>query len=313
MFIRDASLELNGYITCQARNNQSQIAEDTALLTVGGKKALFAEVSPAIKNVTLGTNVTFVCQLIDLDPIFTDVKFNWFKDKLLILENDSNGLLNINVNSLEDSGSYACQAYENKILIKSNFAKAELNVMEQLTLTIKSNVQIVDKQIVIKKSDSFSLDCVPSREEPVSIEWYNSNGLLVSRESKLTFTEVQLENSGLYLCKCITIEDTPLELSEQVNITVENYEPIAIELDYEEKEDEILLECIVTGGLPLPKLEWTRPNNLAINNESLFWHPFGSIILVLSKNETSTNGIFQCVASNKYETKIDQLNLLIGN
>ncbi|XP_014251664.1 limbic system-associated membrane protein isoform X1 [Cimex lectularius] len=124
----------------------------------------------------------------------------------------------------------------------------------------------------------------------------------------LEIRDVQTQDAGDYVCQIATLQ--PMEITHTVEILVPprihqltSMEPVEVK-----KGGPITLECRASGN-PVPKITWTRKNNVLPSGEKTYE---GSSFTIDRVNRHDA-GIYQCTASNNVghpTTKEIQLKVL---
>lgn len=315
VFIINASQSLHGVLTCRAKNKDGKIFEDTAVIRMNKKKALFVDTYPKLSRPNIGDRIQMTCILERLkdNQVLDAIEFEWKKDGVSVRESNSltvdrEGNLNLTITSLQDTGLYTCQAFD--IDLKSNVGKIYVDVFgekkEASQVQIKSERAIQDKKIYVKQGDNLTLECIIKSNEPVvKPTWYKVDGSLSSEfysmpnnVSHITIKNIQLNNAGKYVC----IENFNLyQISDYVEIIVDKYKPIEIQLEFSEEENLYVIECFVNDGYPNPQLEWIKaPKDLGKYTTNQYSK---HIEILIKKNDTNVYGQYECRGWNKYDSK----------
>lgn len=149
---------------------------------------------------------------------------------------------------------------------------------------------------------------LPSKDSPTKPT------LLVNSNNLLEFTSLQTSDSGKYAC---TLEDEQDQESDWIEVRVDEYEPISIEIstkfDTDQDDDsktankEIVLMCWSLKGKPQPTIKWFRDNDNEIYEKigTIRVNEFGS---ELTLKPDHARGVFKCVARNNIEEKVVYTN-----
>ncbi|CAF0717132.1 unnamed protein product [Brachionus calyciflorus] len=316
LYILNGTDDLHGLVSCKAILNNGQFAEDTAVIRMNKRKSLLADIFPKMQNLTIGDQLEISCILEELkdNGDLSEVEYEWRKDGKLLLgyENikfdNKKKSLKINISSVEDAGYYTCQAYDENL--KSNIVKARLDVYEikKTTIEIKSNKRIINKQIYVRQSDNVTLECqVKSNEQFIPINWYKVDGNLdwdyITRSNdgrSLHITNIQPSHWGKYSCQAHQNDAKSEPQNEFIDIFIERYEPINLNINLIDSFDHHIIKCNVQTGYPVPELVWYRDNNFVTEYKTI--NSNGSSEVYLKKSDLNIFGVYECRASNRYDS-----------
>lgn len=239
----------------------------------------------------------------------------WNNDKETSIDSE----LSIDIKSVNDSGTYSCQVVDSKNKIKSNLAIGLLNVFDpvatlKINITSTHQINYEKNTLLAKVGDNISLKCQVSTDAyDVSLEWevdekFDPNHHILSNQVGLEILNAQKNHSGSY--RCIAQKSgSNLELSSKIiEIRVEFYEPIKIELKRREEDGMNILECTITQGFPVPEISWTRNNNSSFDMLELSFAESYSD-LFLNHSNFDHYGLFKCIASNQFEVVSAEVKL----
>lgn len=320
LYVMGAYQDLHGVLTCRAISKKGHFIEDTAVIRMNKQKSLYINIYPKISNPSIGDKIEIFCYLESLpdNKDLSNVEFEWRKDGNLVRESNfliinKQRSLSLTITSLQDSGLYSCQAFDQDNL-KSNIGKVNIDVMdskkENVQIEIKSNKLIKNRKIFLKQSDNITLDClVKSSELVLPSNWFkvegslNSEYHLISNDgSRMTIMNIQPIHSGRYSCINLFGNSISQQISDYVEIIVEKYEPIEIYTEFHEEKDQYIIECFIKNGYPIPELNWVKVQSESRKNVIRYF-PNSHIEIILDKKNNDIYGSYECRASNKFETK----------
>lgn len=189
---------------------------------------------------------------------------------------------------------------------------------------ISSNKALEGQTIRANKTDYLSLTCKIKNlndSDSATFVWKKQSSEDQAASSDVGFNNViefdgvKKSDAGKYACVVKSGEDEEKQeyTSEWVEVRVDEYEPIALEIYESEDEDEIVLLCVNMRGKPTPTIQWLRDDDddgqIDDDQGRVVSNEFG---LELRLKQTHTSGIFKCVASNDLEKKIAFINTKNG-
>lgn len=182
-------------------------------------------------------------------------------------------------------------------------------------MVIEANVVIESHTVRLNKTNYLAFNCSAknlNESESITVQWKKQNGddepvLLSTTDNLLEFKSLETSDSGKYACVA-----NETYLSEWVEVRVDEYEPISLEIHVKEEEDvsessDIVLMCLNLRGKPKPAIKWSRSDNSDIEEDeaTIIENEFGAELRLKSSH---TRGIFKCLAKNSVEKKIVFIN-----
>ncbi|XP_021927336.1 basement membrane-specific heparan sulfate proteoglycan core protein isoform X6 [Zootermopsis nevadensis] len=180
----------------------------------------------------------------------------------------SDGILTIYNASPADSDVYVCTA-----TLRSTGAVAQI----QARVTIVSNrvpptVRIEPETQTISQGTVGELRCTATGDPTPSIRWSKLNeelgGNVQAVGPVLRIINALVRDRGVYIC---TAENAGGSSVTSAVVEVERREPPAVEVYPEATQTviaggSVLLQCRVTGGIPSPRVSWTRTNGRPLSS-----------------------------------------------
>ena len=80
--------------------------------------------------------------------------------------------------------------------------------------------------------------------------------------NQLVFNNVQKSNAGKYEFVVVNALTNLTLFSEDVEVVVEDYAPIMIDLEHKNESDKTILSCAILQGYPNANITWTRNGEL---------------------------------------------------
>ncbi|XP_030755972.1 limbic system-associated membrane protein-like isoform X2 [Sitophilus oryzae] len=189
------------------------------------------------------------------------------------------------------------------VIVKDSWEVTKIKTDPATLPTFISSSQVFK----VKDQDTIVLPCEVANPGPYVLVWkrgiavLSAGSTLVSPDPRvalnpdysLEIKEVGPQDAGDYVCQIGTLE--PREITHTVEILVPpriHYVTSNGRVEVK-KGSTVRLECKASGN-PVPKVTWSRKNNLLPGGEQTTTTP----ILTLDKVDRHQAGIYQCVASN---------------
>ncbi|XP_076126836.1 hemicentin-1 [Alosa pseudoharengus] len=320
--VRGSRLELGplqlshaGTYTCVAKNNKGQTQKDYAL-TVQVSPTILDSGRPSDVSGPVGEQLTLECRVMGTPT----PQVSWLKDGVTLDGSDAGhlsispdgGALTLLSLRPEDSGTYTCLAVspagqESKIY--------SLFVMVPPSISGESSSP---RELQATQDSVVTLECQTSGNPPPQISWLkngrplalSSRTRLLSRDSVVRISPVQLSDAGVYTCVARSRagqDELNFDLQVQVPPGVDHVEPT--EQVTVVSGSQVTLTC-EARGVPPPTLTWLKdgqPLSLQRN-------------LLLDGQETRLQlplvgladaGLYSCVASNQAGSSTKTFNLTV--
>ncbi|XP_014251088.1 hemicentin-1-like isoform X2 [Cimex lectularius] len=197
---------------------------------------------------------------------------------------------------VEDSGRYLCLA--------KNLA-GEMTKEVTLQVFVPPKILSWKKEVSVELGNAISLRCNAVGIPKPDVKWLKDNIPLKKYYGGEVWFTPETSDAGVYTCLAenkvgIDKADIMLEILEKPVI---NNLPNEIEVI---KGKQAVLICKATG-YPLPKVHWEFNENI-LNGKN---EGNGTVVLNISKASDTDEGIYLCVASNKVNTIMKKVQLLV--
>ncbi|XP_076262740.1 limbic system-associated membrane protein-like isoform X2 [Rhynchophorus ferrugineus] len=189
------------------------------------------------------------------------------------------------------------------LLVKDSWEVTKVKTDPGILPTFISSSQVFK----VKDQDTIVLPCEVANPGPYVLVWkkgiavLSAGKTLVSPDPRVTLKpdysleikEVGPQDAGDYVCQIGTLE--PREITHTVEILVPpRIHQVTSKGRVEVKKGStVRLECKASGN-PVPKVTWSRKNNLLPGGEQTMTTP----VLTLDKVDRHQAGIYECVATN---------------
>ncbi|XP_071359841.1 Fc receptor-like protein 5 [Trachinotus anak] len=300
-----------GYLECLAKPQNSSTIEPTVsnthyLRVVDRVKGAKIVVDP--EEFFKGQRLELLCQL----TAGNHVSYKWLLNGRLISQSPgvllSGDRLLINRTTIDDSGSYRCEA-------SNEFNKTVFTAKSpEVVITVKDVVSAPNISFTVSKEDhnySAMVTCQSTKgTPPVTFSLHNREGLVaqITSEDRSAIFQVPLvldQHMGYFQCQANNGDQTansqwmPLEV-----VTVGG--PVTIHYDYDMGENfavsHLRFYCKVAKGSH-PQYKWFLNNTLLHNQGSFYYvvnhHPEHSM-LMLTVDRRST-GTYHCEVSDSFD------------
>ncbi|XP_061624718.1 hemicentin-1 isoform X2 [Phyllopteryx taeniolatus] len=304
-----------GTYTCVAKNSEGQEQKDY-ILSVQVSPTILGSDHPSEVSAPVGEEVTLECNAAG-NPV---PHLSWLKDGLtlegsdtrhIVLTPDGSRLSLLRV-SPEDSGTYTCLA------VSPAGQESKLYTLFVLVRPSILGETSEPREVQAVQDSAVTLECRADGNPPPQISWLkNGHPLLlsphtrlISGDSVLRISPVQLSDAGVYTC--IARSGVGLaELSYDVQVQappgvdhVEPVEPVTVV-----KGSLVTLTC-EARGVPPPTLTWMKDGQpLSLHRNLLL--DGQETRLQLPDVAPSDAGLYSCVASNRAGSSTKSFNLTI--
>ncbi|XP_069692113.1 basement membrane-specific heparan sulfate proteoglycan core protein isoform X26 [Periplaneta americana] len=213
----------------------------------------------------------------------------------------SDGVLTIYNASPADSDIYVCTATLTRTGAVSQIQARVTIVSSRAPPTVR----IEPETQTISQGTLGELRCIASGDPTPIIRWSKSNEELANNVQAagqvLRIINAMVRDRGVYIC---TAENSGGTAVASAVVEVERREPPAVELYPEASQTIItggsaLLQCRVTGGIPPPRLRWSRPDGRPLS-PSIEELPNG--VLRFNQVTQTEAGQYVCHAENEAGT-----------
>uniref|UniRef100_UPI0037E9716F CD276 antigen-like n=1 Tax=Semicossyphus pulcher TaxID=241346 RepID=UPI0037E9716F len=214
-------------------------------------------------------------------------------------ENDlqnGNASIVIKGTKLADTGNYTCTFHRDQSDIKS---RVEL---------IVGTCPEPDVKILDETKDWSLLQCVVRGASPKpKVEWQDSSGnILPAKEPQVTerggsydiILQTTVTKTDNYSC-VVTQEEICHQIEDEIFVYIHSTCPKPYVTSHKETKDWSLLQCVVRGASPKPKVEWQDSSgNILQANEPQVTERGGSYDIILQTTVTKTDN-YSCVVTQE--------------
>ncbi|KAK5861851.1 hypothetical protein PBY51_017295 [Eleginops maclovinus] len=285
-----------GPFSCRVSNPVSEGTSDPVTLIIYyGPENTILKRSTTKEDHLEGSDILLSCSA-DSNP---PAQYRWFLNGSVLSEGPELKLLNVQKNQ---SGSYSCQAFNDKTLRYEMSQPASISVLARVT-----DVVVTSKPTeLVEFSSSVSLSC-SSSGSPLSFLWLNSSSEVTESDrvqitdggSTLTIVNVTRYDQGPFSCQ--VFNPVSNGTSDPLNLTI-YYGPEKVKLvislpqKYYEKGSDISLSCSADSR-PSAGFQWFLNGDLLSDTGPE---------LSLINMQTNQSGNYSCQAFNnktlRYET-----------
>ncbi|XP_033979831.1 carcinoembryonic antigen-related cell adhesion molecule 5-like [Trematomus bernacchii] len=271
-----------GPFSCQVSNPVSEGTSAPLNLTIYyGPENTILTISQTKEHHQEGSDIVLSCSADSHPP----AQFQWFLNGDLLSDGPELKLMNVQINQ---SGSYSCQAFNNKTLRYETSAPASISVLKKVSgasVTSPSNLPI--------EGNSFRLIC-DAAGSVFTREWRKGgldltltvNMTLTNNNRELSFSSLNKEDTGDYSC----IISNPLSSEEAKYSMIVFYGPETVQITGPSQihvGGTFKLTCSA-ASVPPAKYTWTL-NGTVIHNSAVFYR---------NDTELSDSGNYYCEAMN---------------
>ncbi|CAM1303010.1 Uncharacterised protein g3435 [Pycnogonum litorale] len=167
----------------------------------------------------------------------------------------------------------------------------------------------IPEKVYVEKGKTTELSCAAQGYPPPSYKWKTPDGRTApNTDGLISIKEVESPGSFEYRC---TATSNHGEDSKSISLIVK--ETIGVYMTQRDLNDGVELECHITG-YPVDKIEWMFNGKYLHFSKRISKKSKENKELILIKNAGSDDlGMYQCFASNKWETKQAAIQLELGD
>ncbi|XP_074526683.1 hemicentin-1 [Halichoeres trimaculatus] len=304
-----------GIYTCVAKNSEGQTQRDYSL-TVQVSPTILDSEQPTDVSAPLGEALTLECRATGIPA----PRLSWLKDGVTLEGSDTRHIsvtpdgstLTLLRLSPEDSGTYTCLAaspagQESKIYT--------LFVLDPPSI---SGETTIPREVQVTQDSAVTLECQAAGNPPPQISWLKNGHpvllsprtRLLSGDSVLRISPVQLSDSGVYTCIARSragLAELSYDVQVQVPPGVDHVEPV--EPVTVVQGSLVTLTC-EARGVPPPTLTWMKDGQpLSLHRNLLL--DGQETRLQLPDVASSDAGLYSCVASNQAGSSTKSFNLTV--
>ncbi|CAL8077304.1 unnamed protein product [Calicophoron daubneyi] len=226
--------------------------------------------SQRVQVVYEGQNIAFVCNATGITGA-SPIHYQWELDNRVIIASDAYFSLR-NVKK-SDEGEYKCTA--------TQFVNdTPVVAVESTFISVRKADSIVTQEL--EEGISVLLQCkvtggeLPEGAGPLRYEWRNPNGTLVGNEWELKLGQIEMHESGVYVCRVSyevdkrqmsTSSATRINVIKRAGITFPGLRGNLLEVL---ETGDILQECVVKSEKPTNyEYQWIGPSGQVVSNTPL--------------------------------------------
>ncbi|TMS03749.1 Hemicentin-2 [Larimichthys crocea] len=304
-----------GTYTCVAKNSEGRTQKDYTL-TVQVSPTILDSEHPSDVSAPVGEELTLVCRATGIPT----PRLSWLKDGVTLEGSDTRHIavtpdgstLTLLRLSPEDSGTYTCSA------ASPVGQESKIYTLFVLVPPSISGETSVPREVQVTQDSAVTLECQAAGNPPPQISWLK-NGRpvllsprtrLLSGDSVLRISPVQLSDSGVYTCVARSragLAELSYDVQVQVPPGVDHVEPV--------EPVTIVQGSLVTltceaRGVPPPTLTWIKDGQpLSLHRNLLL--DGQETRLQLPDVAPSDAGLYSCVASNQAGSSTKSFNLTV--
>ncbi|KAF7658577.1 hypothetical protein LDENG_00010770 [Lucifuga dentata] len=304
-----------GTYTCVAKNSEGETQKDYTL-TVQVSPTILDSDHPFDVSAPMGEELTLECRATG----FPTPRLSWLKDGVTLEGSDTRHIdvtpdgstLTLLMLSSEDSGTYTCLA------VSPAGQESKIYTLFVLIPPTISGETTVPREVQTTQDSAVTLECHAAGNPPPQISWLkNGRPLLlsprtrlISGDSVLRISPVQLSDAGVYTCVARSragLAELSYDVQVQVPPGVDHVEPV--EPVTVVQGSLVTLTC-EARGIPPPTLTWMKDGQpLSLHRNLLL--DGQETRLQLPDVAPSDAGLYSCVASNQAGSSTKSFNLTV--